>query len=131
MTNRIDHSACDHHPTPAARKACRDAIRSGAKATPVIDYVARDMHRNLTAYTIKARMDRRVIDSIPAETAAYLATAPRSPEPTTIAGDHCQACGSTDSENLNNGDQGYTACCNERVIMNFGSPCTSADCYHN
>jgi hypothetical protein len=24
MTNRIDHSACNHPKTPAARKSCRD-----------------------------------------------------------------------------------------------------------
>lgn len=124
MTNRVDHSDHDHPNTPKARAACRRrqliAKSATVRRTDWIDEAVADL-----------RHARRVIDSIPAETAAYLATAPRSPEPTTIAGDHCQACGSTDSENLNNGDQGYTACCNERVIMNFGSPCTSADCYHN
>lgn len=29
---------------------------------------------------------------------------------------HCQLCGSTDYENLNTGDQGYTACCNEPAV---------------
>lgn len=28
---------------------------------------------------------------------------------------HCESCGSTDTENLDHGDQGYTACCNELV----------------
>jgi len=35
---------------------------------------------------------------------------------------HCQNCGSTDYEDLNTGDQGYTACCNEPV--EYG-PCGS------
>jgi hypothetical protein len=26
---------------------------------------------------------------------------------------HCENCGSTDYEDVNLGDQGYTACCNE------------------
>lgn len=30
-----------------------------------------------------------------------------------IAGTHCENCGSTDREDLETGDQGYTACCNE------------------
>lgn len=28
---------------------------------------------------------------------------------------HCENCGSTDREDLDYGDQGYTACCNELV----------------
>ena len=30
---------------------------------------------------------------------------------------HCERCGSTDSEDLYTGDQGYSACCNEPVIL--------------
>lgn len=33
----------------------------------------------------------------------------------TIDGPHCENCGSTDYEDVNLGDQGYTACCNELV----------------
>ena len=29
--------------------------------------------------------------------------------------EHCESCGATDYESLHTGDQGYTACCNERV----------------
>jgi hypothetical protein len=29
---------------------------------------------------------------------------------------HCEQCGSTDPEDLYNGDQGYSACCNEIVV---------------
>lgn len=36
-------------------------------------------------------------------------------KPCTINTPHCQLCGSTDYEDLNAGDQGYTACCNEPV----------------
>lgn len=28
---------------------------------------------------------------------------------------HCESCGSRDYEDINLGDQGYTACCNELV----------------
>lgn len=28
---------------------------------------------------------------------------------------HCESCGSTDHQDLEDGDQGYTACCNELV----------------
>lgn len=34
---------------------------------------------------------------------------------TTTRKDHCECCGSTEAEDLYNGDQGYTACCNELV----------------
>ena len=33
----------------------------------------------------------------------------------TIGEVHCENCGSTDLEDLNSGDQGYTDCCNELV----------------
>jgi len=33
----------------------------------------------------------------------------------TIRESHCQGCGSTDREDLETGDQGYSACCNEPV----------------
>jgi ribosomal protein L37E len=39
---------------------------------------------------------------------------------------HCQQCGSTDREDLYHGDQGYTACCNERVVTH----CNPRDCGH-
>lgn len=32
---------------------------------------------------------------------------------------HCENCGSTDREDLDSGDQGYTACCNE--LVSYGS----------
>ena len=33
---------------------------------------------------------------------------------------HCESCGSTDGQDLHDGDQGYTACCNELIC--YGSP---------
>jgi hypothetical protein len=36
----------------------------------------------------------------------------------TINETHCENCGSTDYEDLNTGDQGYSACCNEIVTWN-------------
>jgi len=36
----------------------------------------------------------------------------------TINRPHCSTCGSTDPANLYEGDQGYTACCNEPVELN-------------
>jgi len=33
---------------------------------------------------------------------------------------HCESCGSTAYEDVNLGDQGYTACCNERVCDGRG-----------
>lgn len=52
--------------------------------------------------------------------------------PTTIQGRHCQQCGSTDLEDLDYGDQGYTACCNEIALypdQNTGK-CDPLDCSH-
>jgi hypothetical protein len=47
---------------------------------------------------------------------------------------HCQQCGSTDRkdvETLDDDDlQGYTACCNERVV-DGGSCATFDDCSHS
>ena len=36
----------------------------------------------------------------------------------TINRPHCSTCGSTDPADLYEGDQGYTACCNEPVELN-------------
>lgn len=39
---------------------------------------------------------------------------------------HCSNCGTTDTEDLTTGDQGYTACCNEPVCSDDcgdGSTC--------
>jgi hypothetical protein len=52
-----------------------------------------------------------------------------------IEQDHCQSCGSTSLENLDTGQdpdfQGYTRCCNERVIHTAITPCSPEDCYHD
>jgi hypothetical protein len=34
---------------------------------------------------------------------------------------HCENCGSTDYEDLETGDQGYTACCNELIAWSSDS----------
>lgn len=61
----------------------------------------------------------------------------RNETPTNIRKAHCQACGSTDTYDLGGADtDGYTRCCNERVIYNgtdvFGNErrCSADDCYH-
>lgn len=46
---------------------------------------------------------------------------------TFIQGRHCQQCGSTDREDLDYGDQGYSACCNEIVVLG----CDEGACYHH
>jgi hypothetical protein len=43
-----------------------------------------------------------------------------------VVGVHCQSCGRTDGESLD-GDQGYSACCNEIVVID----CTPRVCYHD
>jgi len=53
---------------------------------------------------------------------------PTPPAPKRIDGPHCQQCGSTDTEDLWGGDQGYTACCNELVAY---ADCTTYNCSHN
>jgi hypothetical protein len=40
--------------------------------------------------------------------------------PCSIDERHCESCGSTDYEDLNCGDQGYTACCNELTTDRAG-----------
>lgn len=56
-----------------------------------------------------------------------------------IAGAHCQACGSTKPAHVRDlrDTQGYTRCCNERVVSNgmtaYGTPercSTNGSCYH-
>ena len=42
-------------------------------------------------------------------------TIPANTSGCTIQGLHCESCGSTDYDDLENGDQGYSACCNEIV----------------
>ena len=70
------------------------------------------------------RVQRTAADNL---TAGYRTVAAEPTQPTgRIAGEHCQNCGSTDYEDLHLGDQGYTACCNERVV--YG--CDPTDCNH-
>jgi hypothetical protein len=47
---------------------------------------------------------------------------------TAIPVPHCQQCGSTDREDLEEGDQGYSACCNEIVV--WGGDCREGLCSH-
>lgn len=63
-----------------------------------------------------------------------------TPNPTNIEGPHCQSCGSTDREDIADlyDTEGYSRCCNEIVIFNFGTDymgrpfkCDPRDCYHN
>ena len=67
---------------------------------------------------------------------------------TTIAAAHCQSCGSTSAEDVDNlsDTDGYTRCCNERVVyprtdqrydwrtgtyVDVGAPrCDPDDCFH-
>jgi uncharacterized OB-fold protein len=44
----------------------------------------------------------------------------------TVDGHHCEQCGSTDYEDVELGDQGYTACCNE--IATYRGDCRA---HHN
>lgn len=95
MTNRIDHTGHDHPNTPAARAKCRKAARTTDTGR---DYVADHIRNQVAAHAIKARMDRRYAQC-------------------TITASHCENCGSTDYDSVNNGDQGYSACCNEIVAF--------------
>jgi hypothetical protein len=46
---------------------------------------------------------------------------------------HCQACGSTDAEDVGydalREGEGYTACCNQRAI--YPGDCNTTDCSHD
>lgn len=48
---------------------------------------------------------------------------------------HCQACGNTDPYDLDTGRdedlQGYTRCCNERVVLGFECGGPNGGCYHS
>lgn len=68
-------------------------------------------------------------------------TTETTPNPTNIEGPHCQCCGTTDREYIGyeatRESEGYSACCNEIVIDNFGVDfagrpfrCNPRDCYH-
>jgi hypothetical protein len=61
--------------------------------------------------------------------------------PTNIDGAHCQSCGTTDPEyvgiDATTESEGYSLCCNEIVIINFGRDvfnrplrCNTDTCYH-
>jgi hypothetical protein len=93
-TNRIDHTTCSHDRTPKARAACR-ALRA-AEAT---------------------RRDRGWTP--PAETVAII-RADRATAGCTINDRHCENCGSTNYEDVELGDEGYTSCCNELIAYTSG-----------
>jgi hypothetical protein len=104
-TNRIDHTNCSHPRTTAARTACRkaraaDATRRDRGWTPPNETLA---------IFAADRAARKVITDSLAEVAC------------TINEAHCENCGSTDYEDVNLGDQGYTRCCNELVSRWSGS----------
>ena len=104
MTNHTGHN---HPMTPAGRRACRAAAAKATPAAPVKPVVEAPYRR-----TMPAPLHTFVV---------------RSDVPDGLNHPHCQACGSDDYEDLNHGDQGYTACCNERVV----DRCYAEDCYHN
>lgn len=88
-TNRIDHTSCSHPRTPAGRRACR------AGAAPSVVPTSPGLRMPVTV--------------APKPFLVPVVT------PCTIDAAHCENCGSTDYEDVNLGDQGYTACCNELV----------------
>lgn len=97
-TTRINHTACTHPRTPAGRRACRAGKPTFNPTTGVLDMG--------TAAPKAAK---------PTATAVDLGLDMQRPAACTINTEHCENCGSTDYENVNLGDQGYTACCNELV----------------
>lgn len=136
MTNRIDHTGHDHPNTPAARAKCRKAARTTDTGR---DYVADHIRNQVAAHAIKAKMDRRYAENTPMTRDEAVAAYWKMPimertrygfehtiselmigrpgSECTITASHCENCGSTDYDSVNNGDQGYSACCNEIVAF--------------
>lgn len=130
--NRIDHTGHAHASTRAARAACRksSAVRPEITITDILNIQAK-----LDA--VKVVKAAKVAD-IAARTAEILAANKTTCRLKTVAeiaaekaarrvieGSHCESCGSTDLEDLETGDQGYTACCNEPVAYDCN------DCNHS
>jgi hypothetical protein len=92
------HTGHNHPATPAARAACRKAAAAG---TPMVVPVTR------TADRLHVAAPKPFL----APTGEY--------GKCKIEGVHCENCGSTDYEDINLGDQGYSACCNECVNGQF------------
>jgi hypothetical protein len=63
-----------------------------------------------------------------------IARMPAVLEPNYIKGTHCQACGSQDWDDIMTGSdpdlQGYSRCCNERVVVGRLGECHADNCYH-
>lgn len=78
-TTRIDHTGHNHPATAAARKICRNELRTADAA----------ISAHYTTFPVVAPISGCNLDMA-----------------------HCSACGSTDDLD---GDEGYTACCNQRV----------------
>jgi hypothetical protein len=144
-TTRIDHTGHPHANTTAARTACRKAM-----TTPTSDYaressdvaLAPHAHNRRGACTCdgmttaqrarNARNARNAADAAAGRMARRPVAAPvvdNTPTPTTVTAPHCQACGGVLDTDCGAWD-GYTSCCNERVVGGYGTPCTPADCYH-
>lgn len=96
---RIDHTGHTHPATPAGRAACRNSLAKGVTPGP---------EGPLTA-AASASVDRVV---------AAIATA--FANRCSIDAKHCEHCGSTDPENVDFVEDGYTACCNELVAWTKG-----------
>lgn len=125
------HESHDHPNTPAARAKCRRATSTERiiRATPIdTSGVTRELVRDLyTANRTKieraAQLNAAVaaIDTAQLNAVINAATSqveefdPTISHPTYIpaTATHCELCGSFDIEDLETGDQGYTACCNE------------------
>lgn len=100
-TTRINHRACKHPATNAARTACRKALAQSRILTAAQVAADRACHQ--------AEMDS-ITNPLPLMN--------------TISGSHCQACGRP--ETWTPANEGYSACCNERIV----DVCDSDDCYH-
>ncbi len=127
-TTRIDHTGHAHANTTAARTACRNAMSKN----PVADKIAatRTARRAALDAVLSPAPTRpmyaaKVWDSLTGQMVTEM-----RPVPTWIKDAHCQACGNVVDRDCGAWD-GYTSCCNERVVGADGRPCTGDDCYHN
>lgn len=100
MTSHRNH---DHPATPQARAECRRHEHRSAARAKSLDTKAQVGDPRL-------HTGPWFIDNVPGydQVTGYA--------PCMEQLDHCSSCGSTAWEDLETGDQGYTACCNEPVV---------------
>lgn len=123
------HTGHNHPATPAARAACR---RGDFSTDTGYHIGGQDVTRRTRPLAPMSATVARVV-MVPDDTKGpgYFNAVDYTATLVTITEPHCQQCGNTDEGVAYNSRDGYTGCCNERIISNGPRMCDPAECFHD